>query len=190
MPRSVPSNAKTAQVQKSKSLTKGGSLEKSVPRLAAWQSETVEYLSGVVQLFGLPPSVGAIYGALFASPSPLCLDEITALLRISKGSASQGLRQLKLVGAVVTIRLPEKRPEYFQAELSLKKLVTGFLRDRVRPSLDGSSSRLDKIEHLSQLDTLAPEFVQKRVGTLRVWSEKSREVLPLLDLLLSEQTGS
>ncbi len=190
MPRAVTSTSSSSLPQVSQRLTKGGSLEKKPSPLAPWQSETVDYVSGVVQLFGLPPSVGAIYGVLFASPEPLCLDEITTLLSISKGSASQGLRQLKEVGAVAPVRLQEARREYFKPELSLKKLVSGFLRDRVRPSLDSSQTRLEVIERLSRDESARKEFVLSRVNTLRVWSERGRDVLPLIDLLLSEKTGS
>lgn len=158
-------------------------------RLADWQSEIVEYVSGVVQLFGLPPSVGAIYGVLFASPTPLCLEEIIALLGISKGSASQGLRQLKLVGAVSSVRLPGKRAEHFKAELSLKKLVTGFLRDRVRPSLESAEQRLNRIEKM-QGSGQEHELMAAKISTLRVWSRKANDTLPLLELILGEQTGT
>lgn len=181
-------SSKLSRGRVSKNLTKGGSLAKLPISLAPWQSEAVTYVSGVVQLFGLPPSVGAIYGVLFASSGPLCLSEITALLKISKGSASQGIRQLREVGAVIPVSLPGKRPEFYKPELSLKKLVAGFLRDRVRPSLESSDELLGRIEKMP-CESSDRELVAARVNTLRVWSRKANETLPLLELLLGEQTG-
>ncbi|MFN6016277.1 MAG: GbsR/MarR family transcriptional regulator, partial [Verrucomicrobiota bacterium] len=53
-----------------------------------------------VRVLGLPPSIGEIYGLLFISQAPLSLDDLVKRLKISKGSASQGLRTLKSLGAV------------------------------------------------------------------------------------------
>jgi hypothetical protein len=53
-----------------------------------------------VQVFGVPKSVGQIYGLLYASPEPLSFSDIVERLEISKGSASQGLQLLRSLGAI------------------------------------------------------------------------------------------
>jgi DNA-binding transcriptional regulator GbsR (MarR family) len=53
-----------------------------------------------VRVLGLPRSIGEIYGLLFISQTGLSLDDIVQRIGISKGSASQGLRTLKSLGAV------------------------------------------------------------------------------------------
>ena len=71
-----------------------------------------EIQRGVIDLFvrgvrvlGLPKSIGEIYGLLYISSAPLPLDAIVAKLGISKGSASQGLRFLRNLGAVVPVEI-------------------------------------------------------------------------------------
>jgi hypothetical protein len=54
----------------------------------------------VVHVFGVPKSVGQIYGLLYASPEPLSFSDIVERLEISKGSASQGLQFLRSLGAI------------------------------------------------------------------------------------------
>ena len=53
-----------------------------------------------MQVFGVPKSVGQIYGLLYASPEPLSFSDIVERLEISKGSASQGLQLLRSLGAI------------------------------------------------------------------------------------------
>ncbi len=57
---------------------------------AGFEGECVELFSGFLHVLGLPKSVGAIYGLLFASPEPLCFADIVARLDMSKGSVRLG----------------------------------------------------------------------------------------------------
>ncbi|MGE9296633.1 MAG: GbsR/MarR family transcriptional regulator, partial [Puniceicoccales bacterium] len=63
--------------------------------LSELESETVAIFVRIVQALGLPRSVGQIYGLIYISPHPVCMDELVSRLGISLGSASQGLRQLR-----------------------------------------------------------------------------------------------
>jgi hypothetical protein len=65
-----------------------------------FETECVAFFSDVVQVFGVPKSIGQIYGLLYASPTPLSFSDIVERLDISKGSASQGLQLLRSLGAV------------------------------------------------------------------------------------------
>nr|MCU0750087.1 hypothetical protein [Akkermansiaceae bacterium] len=72
----------------------------SAQNLDPLQRQVVDVFVDGVRVLGLPRSIGEIYGLLFISPSPLSLDDLVHRLQISKGSASQGLRMLKSLGAV------------------------------------------------------------------------------------------
>ena len=52
------------------------------------------------QLFGLGRILGQLYGLLYLSPRPLCLDEIVHELKVSKASVSTTVRQLERWTAV------------------------------------------------------------------------------------------
>ena len=77
-------------------------IEEAMPteQLKPIESEFIDYVSEAVKVFGLPKSVGEIYGLLYASKAPLSMDDLIGKLDISKGSASQGLKILRSINAV------------------------------------------------------------------------------------------
>jgi hypothetical protein len=71
-----------------------------VPALAAVEQELIAIFADLSVALGLPRSLGQIYGLAFASPEPVCFDDVVSRLGLSKGSASQGLRVLRELGAL------------------------------------------------------------------------------------------
>src|SRR5690348_8962856 len=65
--------------------------------------EIIDLFVQVSRLLGQPRSIAEIYGVLFVSVKPLAMDDLIERLRISKGSASQGLKFLRNIGAVKPI---------------------------------------------------------------------------------------
>ena len=59
--------------------------------VVAFEAATVDFFVDAADLLGVPKSVAAIYGVVFASPVPLSFADIESHLGISKGSVSQGL---------------------------------------------------------------------------------------------------
>ena len=72
-----------------------------VSQLTRLEQESIDYFVSFVQIFGLPKSVGQIYGLMFVSVDPMPMSHIIERLEMSKGSASQGLATLRSLGAVV-----------------------------------------------------------------------------------------
>ena len=96
---------------------------------ATLQRELVVVFSNLAELFGNPRSLGEIYGVLFASEHPLSMEEIIRRLGISKGSASQGLRQLEDLGAVLREKENGGRSHLYAARLRLAGVsVTELVR--------------------------------------------------------------
>jgi DNA-binding transcriptional regulator GbsR (MarR family) len=154
-------------------------------RLDEIESGVSELFSGMASMLGLPPSIGAIYGLLFISEEPLCLDDLVTRLGISKGSASQGLSVLRRLGALRAAS-PAGRREYYAADLQLKKLVGGFLRSEVIPQLDRGAGA---IADLRKSSLEIPEahrqaFLQERLAKLENWQHRGRQVLGLLHRFL------
>ncbi|MDD3180448.1 MAG: hypothetical protein PHQ04_08870 [Opitutaceae bacterium] len=46
-----------------------------IPVNRAFSRECVDFFGEAVQLFGIPRSVGGIFGLLYASPEPLCFSD-------------------------------------------------------------------------------------------------------------------
>lgn len=141
-----------------------------------------------VKVLGLPRSVGEIYGLLFISPAPLSLDDLVERLGISKGSASQGLRTLKSLGAVREANGQPERRTYYEPAIELKRLVGGFIREQIRPHLDSGKNKISDLAAVaSQVDDPQQrQFLKDRVERLNHWMKTGSKVLPILQKLLGE----
>lgn len=163
-------------------------LASSQSGLTQMESATIAYFCDGVRVLGLPPSVGEIYGLLFISRQPLAQADFVERLSISKGSASQGLNLLKALGALNEVEGPDSRRTYFEANLNLKRLVGGFIRNQIRPHLRSGEAKLDGLQSIAELES-DPEqraFVQERLEKLERWSHRGQMVLPILQRFLGE----
>ena len=152
---------------------------------ADFAGESVAFFAEVAQVFGLPPSVGQIYGLLYASHNPLSFTDIFERLEISKGSASQGLQFLRAIGAVHGANeYGDGRREYFEPELSLRQLLGGILRQRIMPLASANEGRMARLRALASSPETPDDFCLERVAQLETWQRSLRTVLPVLTALL------
>jgi hypothetical protein len=181
---------------------------------AEFVRECVEVFADAVQLFGVPRSVGQIYGLLYSSPLPLSFSDIVEQLRISKGSASQGLQLLRELGAIhisdsklnapldkrdarqaggapgSAIHTAEAgRREYFEPELSLRKLLGAILSERMAPLASTSVNRLTRLRELADQVGDGNDFYLDRVKQLNTWRKRLKAALPVLGALLGSKGG-
>jgi len=149
------------------------------------QEEVIAYFCDGVRVLGLPKSIGEIYGLLFISRDPLSLDDLVSKLDMSKGSASQGLKFLRNLGAVH--RNEVERRSYYSPELNLKSLVGGFIKEEIRPHLQSGEDKLKKIHAVmeKEQDGLSDGFYQERFEKIERWTKQAKFVLPLLQRVLN-----
>lgn len=152
------------------------------------ERQVVDFFVDGVRVLGLPRSIGEIYGLLFISPAPLSLDDLVRLLGISKGSASQGLRALKGLGAVREAAGGSDRRTYYEPAVELKRLVGGFIREQVRPHLESGREKISRLSLAvsAETDPVRREFIRDRVDRLDHWIGRSGKVLPVLQKLLGQ----
>ena len=156
--------------------------------LSSLQQQVVDFFVDGVRVLGLPRSLGEIYGLLFITPDPLSLDDLVTKLGISKGSASQGLRTLRTLGAVREVDGNGDRRTYYEPAVDLKRLAGGFIREQVRPHLESGKT---KLKHLSEtatetVDPIEREFLNDRIERLESWMKRGGQVLPVLQKLLGQ----
>jgi len=171
----------------------------------AFEQECVQFFAEVVQAFGVPKSVGQIYGLLYASPEPLSFSAIMERLEISKGSVSQGLQLLRTLGAIHEAPadspsgiangespMPSRqvRGMAYAPELGLRKLISGVLHEQVTPLAAMSAARLPRLRALAEAAGAEGEFYLDRVEQLDTWSKRLKTVLPLLSALLGPKPRS
>lgn len=148
--------------------------------LTELEQEVIEIFVRMAGMLSLPRSVGELYGLLYISPGALCIDDCVTKLQISKGSTSQGLKILRSFGAVKTVYVPGSRRDHFVAESALRKIVTGFLDEQIRPQLEGGKERLVHLEKLASAEENSEyrDFLTHRIGHLKNWQKKAGTVLP------------
>ena len=156
--------------------------------LSELEQEVIDVFVRMAGVLNLPRSVGELYGLLFISPEPLCINDCMKKLNISKGSTSQGLKILRSFGAVNTVYIPGDRRDFFEAESGLRKIVTGFVNEQVRPHLENGKERMVRLESLA---AAAPpderEFFMDRIDRLKGWQKRANLLLPFaLNFIKSE----
>lgn len=150
--------------------------------------QVVAFFVDGVRVLGLPRSIGEIYGILFISQTALSLDDLVRRLHISKGSASQGLRMLKSLGAVREAEGGAERRTYYQPAIELKRLAGGFIREQIRPHLESGKSKINRLAETTRGidDPARREFLSERVERLETWMRSGGRVLPVLQKLLGQ----
>ena len=156
--------------------------------LDEWESAVIDLFLNAANSFGLPKSYGQIYGLLFCRDQALSMDEVIDLLQISKGSASQGLRALRQFGAVSSVFAPGDRRERYMAEIRLRKLVGGFLREQADPHLEKGTARLQQIESLVHdlQDVSARKRGARRHEILSGWHRQMSRLLPWVKMIVGK----
>lgn len=154
------------------------------------ERQVVDFFVDGVRVLGLPRSIGEIYGLLFISRSPLALDDLVRRLGISKGSASQGLRMLKSLGAVreASGNGNGERRTYFEPAVELKRLAGGFIREQIRPHLESGKTRIRQLSETARKveDPGHRQFLSERVERLEQWMRSGGRVLPILQKILGQ----
>ena len=152
------------------------------------ERQVVAFFVDGVRVLGLPRSIGEIYGLLFISQTALSLDDLVQRLHISKGSASQGLRMLKSLGAVREATGGADRRTYYQPAIELKRLAGGFIREQIRPHLESGKTKITRLAKTTQDidDPARRKFLSERVERLETWMRSGGKVLPVLQKLLGQ----
>lgn len=145
-----------------------------------FDAAVVDFFVDAAGLLGVPKSVAAIYGIVFASPEPLSFSDIESRLDISKGSISQGLRILRDIGAVKEISSTADRVELFTPDLELRKLFARFISSRLQTQLTAGQKRLAAIaDQVPTSDLVHAELLRQRLKHLTGWHTKARALIPI-----------
>lgn len=152
------------------------------PEPDGFQRECIEIFERAAVAFSLAPSVGQIYGLLFSTPEPLCLDQIIERLKASRGGTFQSLRFLRKLGAVTGgIYKPGQRSEHFQAERNLRKLAGAFLGAKIEPHVARGSAHLVRLRSkIADEDGAVTEFQRARHAQMERWHRFGADLLPFI----------
>lgn len=163
---------------------------KTIPQTAhlesAFEQECVILFSNFLRALGVPNSIGAIYGLLYASPAPLCFSDIVEKLGTSKGSASQGLRFLRQSGAVKLVKVDGDRRDFFEPELGLRRLASGLINEKIQPLAIDTKRAVARLKrHAEAMRGKQFEFQMERIKQLGTWHRQLGRILPVVQAILS-----
>jgi len=166
----------------------GEGVDSTQSQLAEWEQAVIDLFLNAAHSAGLPKSLGQIYGLLFCSDEALAMDEIMNLLSISKGSASQGLRALRQLGAVKPQFARGDRKERFVAEIRLRKLVAGFLKEQAEPHMEKGVVRLQNLRDilLVESDESSKNRGKRREIILSSWHKQMVRILPWVKMIVGK----
>ena len=154
--------------------------------LTEFELRVVDLFVNACRTVGLPKSVGEIYGVIYASATPLSMDEIMGKLALSLGSTSQGLKMLRSFGAVKTVYQPGSRKDYFTVELDFRKVITQYLADVVLPQFSSTKTQLEGLTKEIQSGQIVAEVdVTERIRVLEKVSQRANLLLPAVSKILS-----
>ena len=154
--------------------------------LTPFQQEVISLFISVAMALSLPKSLGEIYGLYFSTEEPLAFEDVVEKLQISRGSASEGIRRLRAVGALIPVDVHGHRREHFTAETSLRKLATGYLQDRIYPQLESGEQRLLNLNASINDSASQAAFQRHRAGQISSWQKFFQKTLPLLNTFASK----
>ncbi len=127
----------------------------------------------VTRLLGVSRSIREIFGFVFSSPTPVTFEDIVAGLGMSNGSASYGLRYLRRIGAITVTYLARDRRDYYVAEVSLGRLVSGYLMENITYHLADNRERISSLRStFGDREDLGSAHLSARLELLLEWNRQ------------------
>ena len=141
----------------------------SLPQI---KRDFIEGLSQISRFWGFPKGMGAIFGVLYLSPSPLSLDEIVEQTGLTKGAVSTEVRALARLGLVHRSSKLADRRDFYEAETDFYKSIRTILKERQNAEFDRAvASVRETLEKLEAGTAYAEErkFLIERVRALQAF---------------------
>ena len=153
------------------------------------EAQARDIMIGVCQLYGVPTSLGAAWGVLFASPHPMSLTEVADAMGVAKSTASTTLKRLEHLRMVRRRTRPGDRSDYFEALTDPQQMLRDWLERFVRPELgmahvmhERMQSSLQQASEAGDLDEAETAVLQERLAHLE---SATTQVRALVDAFLS-----
>jgi DNA-binding transcriptional regulator GbsR (MarR family) len=141
-------------------------------KLPELKQNFTESLSQISRFWGFPKGMGAIFGVLYLSPTPLSLDEIVEQTGLTKGAISTEVRTLARMGLVHRSSKLGDRKDYYEAETDFYQSIRSILKERQNSEFDRAVRSVQ--EMLTQLESGSVsgseadvKFVRERVKALQ-----------------------
>ncbi len=130
----------------------------------------IQALAETMNMYGLSPSMGLLYGIMFFRDTPMTLDEMCAQSGMSKTSMSTGVRELARLRLVHKKWEKGVRKDLYQAEQDLfrafREFFTHLWSQEIELCTKGLAATEQEIRALLESGDLAPEDVKQAEADL------------------------
>ena len=163
--------------------------------LTSIKKDFTEGLSQISRFWGFPKGMGAIFGVLYLSPTPLSLDEIVSETGLTKGAISTEIRALARMGLVHRSAKLGDRKDYYEAEADFYAAIKSILKERQNSEFDRAVRSVKETLTTMEVNWVENDewnFVYERVQALQEFFDAidslSKAVMRLEKLGLSNVT--
>ncbi|MFC0300680.1 GbsR/MarR family transcriptional regulator [Virgibacillus soli] len=104
----------------------------------------IQAIAKNMNLYGITPSIGRLYGVLYFSDEPMTLDEMGKALEMSKTSMSTGVRTLSDMKMVESTFKKGIRKDLYQSEEDWYKSFTSLFGNRWRKHTETNIEEADE----------------------------------------------
>jgi DNA-binding transcriptional regulator GbsR (MarR family) len=144
----------------------------------------IEGMSRISSFWGFPKAMGAIYGAIYLSPSLVSLDELVSRAGVSKGAVSTHVRHLERLGMVHKHFQLGDRKDYYSAETDFWLVVRNVLKEREKNefarALDTVGESIVLVHDAQDEDLELAAFYQERMTSMRRFFETLDNIVATL----------
>ncbi len=127
----------------------------------------IQGMSQISLFWGFPKGMGAIFGALYLSATPLSLDDLVSRVGITKGAVCTNVRTLQRLGMVHPVVQIGERKDYYAAETDFWKIARGLLKEREKSEFDQAlrsvGESIETVEQVLARANLTPEEAELAV---------------------------
>ncbi|MRH44120.1 GbsR/MarR family transcriptional regulator [Aquibacillus halophilus] len=126
----------------------------------------VQVIAKNMNLYGITPSVGRIYGALYFNEGPMTLDDMRDALEMSKTSMSTGVRSLAEMRMVEPAFKKGERKDLYKSEEDWYKSFTSLFGNRWRhhteTNIEEAEEAINELEQIKNNTT--DEWLQEKIN--------------------------
>jgi len=148
----------------------------------------IEIAGSMAGNLGLNSIAGQMYALLYISSEPVSLDEITHVLKVSKGNVSVNIRTLERWGAVKKVWVKGSRRNFYKANEDILGIIKNRLKEgltkRTREVDDGLSRAEEMLQsagkQLNKEDKKVTHVYKQKIADIRKLSAKMEGLLRIL----------
>lgn len=146
----------------------------------------IQGMSRVTHFWGFPKAMGAIYGAIYLSPTPISLDELVAQVGVSKGAVSTNVRMLERLNMVHKHLQIGDRKDYYIAEADFWQVMKSILQEREKNEFAlalrtvGESMTMVAEAEIPSEEAALAAFYQERMNAMKGFFDQIDNLVALL----------